>query len=75
MFTSFPSISPAYAAGIKVDDIITAINGTTVKSLGELNMVKNELAVGDSVELEIYRYSEDQTLTVTLNLAEMPRVE
>ncbi len=71
--TSVSANSPAADADLRVDDIITAINGTAVTSIGQLNLVKNKLSVGDTVELTVYRYSDKETITVTLELAEMPQ--
>lgn len=59
-------LSGAEKAGIQVGDIITKFNGKAVKSLQELNDIKNKLKPGDRVTLEIYRDGKYMNKTVTL---------
>lgn len=66
-------LSGAYNAGVKTGDIITEINGVTVKSFTELETQKNKHKAGDVITLKVYRISsldpvkgEYLTLTVTL---------
>lgn len=68
---SIASGSPAADCDLQVDDIITAIDGTEVTSIGELNNIKNQYSPGDTVELTVYRYSTQKTFTVKITLAEM----
>lgn len=68
--TSVSEGSPAAESGIQVDDIITHINGTEVSSVGQLNVVKNQFKPGDTVELTVYRYSTEETLTIKVVLGE-----
>jgi peptidase Do len=42
-------------AGIKDGDIITAVNGTKIGTVGSLGSLIGEYAVGDTVKLEVYR--------------------
>ncbi len=58
--------SPAEKAGIKQGDIITTIEGKEVKSVPELNSVKNTFEVGDTVTLKITRKKESMDIKVTL---------
>ena len=58
--------SGAYKAGIKVGDIITKCEGQPVKSLQELNAIKNQYKPGDIIELEIYRGNKYITVQVEL---------
>ena len=53
-------------AGLKEGDIITKIGETEVTTANELIAAKNEYAVGDTVELTVYRGGETLTITVTL---------
>lgn len=62
--------SNAKDSGLKVGDVITAINGTNVTTMQELNAVKNKLQIDDTATLTIYRSGE--TLEITIKLAEMP---
>lgn len=64
---------PAAKTDLKVDDIITHINGVEINSVGQLNNEKNKCKPGDTVELTVYRYSEEKTFTVEVELTEMPR--
>ena len=59
-------LSGAEKAGIQVGDIITKFNGKQVKSLQELNELKNKFKPGDKVTLEIYRNGRYMNVTVTL---------
>jgi len=54
-------------AGLKVGDIITAINDVTVKSSSELTNEKKNYKAGDVVKLKVYRQGEYIDLTVTLD--------
>lgn len=47
--------SDAAAKGICEGDIITAINGTEVTTMEQLNRVKNQFTAGDTITLTIYR--------------------
>lgn len=60
--------SDAYAKGLKKGDIITAIDGTSVKNSNELNKIKNNYSAGDRVTLKIYR--DGNTFNVTIILAD-----
>lgn len=64
------SNSPAVLADLKQGDVITAIDGTKVKSMEELNEVKNNKNIGDEVTLDVYRNG--KTISVKIKLAEMP---
>ena len=61
--------SAAEKAGIKAGDVITAIDGTTVKTMNELNKIKNTHSVGDEIILTINRNGTEKQITVTLDEA------
>ena len=58
--------SPAEKAGIQQGDIITAIEGKEVKSVSELNNIKNNYDVGSEVTLKVTRKKESLDVKVTL---------
>lgn len=62
--------SNAKDSGLKIGDVITAINGTEVTTMQELNSVKNQLQIGDTAILTVYRSGEN--LEIEIKLAEMP---
>lgn len=62
--------SDAAAKGIKADDIITKINGTSVTSFDQLDQIESKYKAGDVVRLTVYRYSSNNTFDVNVKLAE-----
>ncbi|MBP3447691.1 MAG: trypsin-like peptidase domain-containing protein [Clostridia bacterium] len=60
--------SAAERAGIKISDVITAVDGVTVETIEELNREKEKHKAGDSVTLTVIR-GED-TLKIKLTLQE-----
>ncbi|MDO4889310.1 MAG: trypsin-like peptidase domain-containing protein [Candidatus Saccharibacteria bacterium] len=58
--------SPADKAGVKPEDIITAINGVEVGKAGSISALIGEYAVGDIVQLHIKRGDSELNLNVTL---------
>lgn len=59
---------PADQAGLKVEDIITHVNGQEVQNSEQLLSIRDSLSVGDEMEMTVFRDSE--TLTLTLILGE-----
>ncbi len=62
--------SAADKAGIKAGDIIVSINGTNVRSFGELRAKVATMGAGKVVDLGIIRDGKAQTVKVTLMQAE-----
>lgn len=58
--------SPAEAAGLKVGDVITSVNGTAIAEPRDAMDVIRDLAPGDTVSLGVTRDGATLTLTVTL---------
>ncbi|MBS6215536.1 MAG: serine protease [Clostridiales bacterium] len=58
--------SDAWAKGLRAGDIILRTNGRPTPTIEALNAVKEELGVGDTLELECYRDGEYRTITVAL---------
>lgn len=58
--------SPAQKAGLRVGDVIIAINNTTVTNMNELNEEKNKHSIGDTIDLTIIRNKEEKTISLTL---------
>ena len=56
----------AEAKGVRVGDIITEVNGTPVSTTDEINEVKNQLQVGDSMTFTIWRDGETLQIDVML---------
>ena len=52
---SVDEISDAYIKGLAAGDIITKFNGKDVKTLAELNAMKEQYKAGDSVRLTVFR--------------------
>ncbi len=50
--------SPAQEAGIQNGDIIAEFDGQEVKTTQELNNIKNQKEIGDSVHVKVYRAGE-----------------
>ena len=53
------ALTPAETAGLKVNDIITAINGVRVKTYEELLTEKEKYIPGDEIIITVYRKSPD----------------
>lgn len=62
--------SGAQMGGIKVGDIIVKFDGKTVKSIDEINQIKSKHAIGDKVEVEVYRYTDDEYKKLQIKLTE-----
>ena len=62
--------SPAASSDLKTGDVIVGANGTSVKTMDELNKIKESKNIGDTLELEINRNG--QTFKVNIKLAEQP---
>jgi serine protease Do len=62
--------TPAAKAGIQAGDVITAVNGNTIKDSRTLAREISAMVPGSSVKLDILRNGEAKNLTVTL--ANMP---
>ncbi len=57
---------PAAKAGIKAGDVITSVNGTTVKDSRDLARQISEMAPGSTAKLDVMRNGEQKTVSVTL---------
>ena len=64
--TSIEQFSAAELAGLKIGDVITAADGTEIKTMDDLNNIKNTHQVGDKMTLTVYRNGENINLTLTL---------
>lgn len=62
--------SAAQKADLRNGDVITAIDGTPIKTMQELNRIKNSHSVGDEITLSINR--DGNELEVKLTLTEAP---
>ena len=62
--------SPAADAGLKVNDVITSLNGTAVSGVSDLKRALAKTNVGDEITLTVWRQSagSSQTLTLTVKL-------
>lgn len=58
--------SSAEKSGLKVGDIITAINGNKIKTISELNKIKYTYNVGDKISLTITRESKEMNIELVL---------
>ena len=56
--------SPAEKAGLQINDIITAANGTTIESSDDLVRLVGDLYDGAELQLTVYRQGETVELTV-----------
>lgn len=64
--TSIEQFSSAEKSGLQIYDIITEIDGKSVKTLEELNAIKNNYSIGDVVILTVYRDKEYKKINLTL---------
>src|SRR5262249_327718 len=58
--------SPAAKAGVQAGDVITALDGTTVKDSRDVAVKVARLAPGSSVKLDLLRNGQSKTVTLTL---------
>ena len=58
--------SAAEKAGLKIGDVIIEADGTAIKTMDELNNVKNSHKVGDVMTLKINRDGSEKTISLTL---------
>ena len=62
--------SPAEESGLKVNDIVTAINGEEITTSSELVKIVSAAQPGDVLTLTVYRQGEAERLTITLTVGE-----
>ena len=58
--------SPAEAAGLQVNDIITAVDGVEISSSSDLVNIVGAASVGDRLTLSIYRQGESLELSIEI---------
>lgn len=60
------NFSPAEKAGLKAGDIIIQADGKDIKTMDELNDIKNSHQIGDTMTLRVNRNGEEKDISVTL---------
>lgn len=65
---SISSTSPAYMSGLKIGDIIIEVEGQQVKTVDEINNIKNKYKPNDVINITVWRNG--STMTVKLVLGE-----
>lgn len=66
---SVEAFSAAEKAGIQVGDFVTSFDGQDVKTMDELNTIKNKHNIGDEVKIKVIKNNEEKELTITLGEA------
>ena len=66
--------SPADDAGLKKNDIITAVNGKAVTTSSELKRIISRSSPGDKLAISVYRQNEG-TVEITAVVGERPQAE
>lgn len=75
MVSSVEEGSPADKAGLKVGDIIAALDGKDVKSSWDVRSQIRELKEGEQVPMTVYRDGKAQNLSATIALRERPELD
>lgn len=65
--------SDALKKGLQVGDVILEVNGTPVTTVAEVNLIKEGLSVGDTLDLTVYR--EGETLEITIELVDKSQIQ
>ena len=60
------TFSAAEKGGIKIGDVIIKADGKDVKTMDELNEIKNAHSIGDQMTITVNREGEEKDLTITL---------
>ena len=60
------TFSAAEKAGLRVGDVIIEVNGIKIKTMDELNTIKNNYKVGDKLTLKVNRNGEEKEITLKL---------
>ena len=63
---SIEEFSAAEKAGLKIGDVIIEADGQKITTVDELNEIKNQKEIGDTMTLTIYRDGEEREVTLTL---------
>ena len=63
---SVENFSAAEKAGIQPGDVIIEADGTSIKTMDELNTIKNKHSVGDKLTLKINRDGKEKEIALTL---------
>jgi putative serine protease PepD len=58
--------SPAETAGLRENDLITAVDGTMLQGESDFAQLLNQHKVGDKLTLDVMRGTQKMTVTVTL---------
>jgi len=60
------NFSAAEKAGLKIGDVIIAADGTSIKTMDELNEIKNKHKIGEKMTLKVNREGKEIDITLTL---------
>lgn len=63
---SVENFSAAEKAGIQPGDVIIEAEGTTIKTMDELNTIKNKHSIGDKLKIKLNRNGKEKEVTLTL---------
>lgn len=63
---SVEDFSSAEKGGLKSGDVIIEVDGKSIKSMDELNEIKNSHQIGDTMKLKINRDGSEKEITLTL---------
>ena len=58
--------SAAEKAGLKIGDVILEINGEKVKTMNEVNNIKNKYSIGDTIKIKISRDGKEKEVELKL---------
>ena len=60
------TFSAGEKAGIKIGDVIVKADGKDIKTMDELNEIKNSHSIGDELKVTVNRDGQEKELTITL---------
>lgn len=64
---SVEDFSAAQKADLRIGDVIIKFDGKDVKTMNELNAIKNTHKIGDEITLVVYRSGEEKEIIITLS--------
>jgi serine protease Do len=65
----FPAASPAREAGMRMGDVIVAVNGVSVQRVGQFQRLIASARPGDEVKVDVVRYGQARRVEATLGEA------